>query len=127
MRSDMVPGAVLPDYELSDHAASSPSCKDRIRWFSYSAAEVSVPRTAGRERGLFSSIVSSTLPIAGLCAGSNDAAAAALAAGDPTNMSWRRLTSGFAFSVRWSCALGCLRGPWLAHHDSLTASGAGAP
>jgi hypothetical protein len=71
--------------------------------------------------------VSSTLPIAGLCAGSNDAAAAALAASDPTNMSWRRLTSGFAFSVRWSCALGCLRGPWLAHHDSLTASGAGAP
>ena len=46
MRSDMVPGAVFPDYELSDHAASSPSCKDRIRWFSYSAAEVSVPRTA---------------------------------------------------------------------------------
>ena len=80
MRSDMVPGAVLPDYELSDHAASSPSCKDRIRWFSYSAAEVSVPRTAGRLRGLFSSIVSPRLPIAGLCAGSNDAPAAALAA-----------------------------------------------
>lgn len=49
MRSDMVPGAVLPDYELSDHAAISPSCKDRIRWFSYSAAEVSVPRTRQAE------------------------------------------------------------------------------
>jgi hypothetical protein len=42
-------------------------------------------------------------------------------------MSWRRLTSGFAFSMRWSCALRCLRRLWLAHHDSLTASGAGAP
>ena len=53
MRSDMVPGAVLPDYELSDHAAGiSPSCKDRIRWFSYSAAEVS-SQGPGRQRGLF--------------------------------------------------------------------------
>jgi hypothetical protein len=71
----MVPGAVFPDYELSDHAARSPSCKGRIRWFSYSGAEVSVPRTAGRLRGLFSSIVSPRFPIAGLCAGLNDAAA----------------------------------------------------
>ena len=58
------------------------------------------PKDRGRQRGLFSSIVSPKLPIAVLCAGSNDAAAAALAASDPASMSWRRLTSGFAFSMR---------------------------
>jgi hypothetical protein len=43
MRSEMVPGAIFPDYELSDHAAGSPSCKDNIPWFSSSAAEVIAP------------------------------------------------------------------------------------
>ena len=35
------------------NAESSPNCKDNIRWFSSSAAEVSAPRTAGRRKGWF--------------------------------------------------------------------------
>ena len=34
MRSDIVPGATFPDYELPDHTTkrgSSPNCKDKIR------------------------------------------------------------------------------------------------
>jgi hypothetical protein len=51
MRSDIAPGAIFPDYELSDHTArggSSPSCKDSIRWSSSSAAVAIVPRIAPR-------------------------------------------------------------------------------
>ncbi len=33
MRADIIPGAIFPDYELSDHTAkrgSSPNCRDNI-------------------------------------------------------------------------------------------------
>ena len=54
MRSDIVPGAIFPDYELSDHTAKRRKLSDlqgQIPWFSSSAAEVSAPRTAGRPKG----------------------------------------------------------------------------
>ncbi len=47
MRPDTVPGAIFPDYELSDHTAKRrklSDCKGDIQWFSSSAADVSVPR-----------------------------------------------------------------------------------
>src|SRR5215471_18828841 len=69
MRSDMVPGAIFPDYELSDHMAKRRKLSElqgHHQWFSSSAAEVTAPKTAGRRKGLLHSIVSSRLPIAGL-------------------------------------------------------------
>src|SRR6266404_4807376 len=33
------------------NAGGSPNCKDNIQWFSFSAAEVTAPRTAGRLKG----------------------------------------------------------------------------
>ena len=47
-----------------ESAASFPICKDNTLWCSFSAAAVTAPRTAGRPRGLFSSIGSLRLPIA---------------------------------------------------------------
>ena len=47
MRPDIVPGAIFPDYGLSDHTAKRrklSDCKGDIQWFSSSAADVSVPR-----------------------------------------------------------------------------------
>jgi len=54
MRADIVPGAIFPDYELSDHTTKRRKLSElqgHILWFSFSAAEVSVPRTAGRLKG----------------------------------------------------------------------------
>jgi len=69
MRSDIVPGAIFPDYELSDHTAKRRKLSElqgQHPMSSFSAAEVTAPRTAGRLKGLSNSIVSSRLAIAGL-------------------------------------------------------------
>src|ERR1700730_4349932 len=68
MRSDIFPGAVFPDYELSDHTAKHrklSELQEQHPWSSSSAAGVTDPRTADRRKGWFSSIVNSRLPIAG--------------------------------------------------------------
>src|SRR5271170_4887866 len=39
------------------NAGSSPSCKDNIRWFLSSAAEVSAPKTGGKLKGWLNSTV----------------------------------------------------------------------
>jgi hypothetical protein len=47
MRPDIVPGAIFPDFELSDLTAKRrklSDCKGDIQWFSSSAADVSVAR-----------------------------------------------------------------------------------
>ena len=41
MRADIVPAAIFPDYERSDHTAKRrnfPNCKDRIPWSWFSVA-----------------------------------------------------------------------------------------
>src|SRR5262249_41283982 len=43
------------------NAGSCPNCKDKIQWFSSSAAEVTVPRIVGSMKGLFNSIMRSRL------------------------------------------------------------------
>ncbi len=48
MRSDIIPGATFPNYDLPDHTANSPTSRALIPWFSSSAAEASAPRTAAR-------------------------------------------------------------------------------
>jgi hypothetical protein len=51
MRSDIVRGAIFPDYEHSGHTAKRrklSNCKDNIPWFSSSAAEGIAPKTDGR-------------------------------------------------------------------------------
>ena len=66
MRPDIVPGAIFPDYELSDHTAKRrklSDCKGNIQWISSSAADVSIPRTTGKLNCLLNSIVSSRLAI----------------------------------------------------------------
>ncbi len=68
MRPDIIPGAIFPDYELSDHTAKRrklSDCKGNIQWISSSAADVSVPRTTGKLNCLLNSIVSSRLAIVG--------------------------------------------------------------
>ena len=47
------------------NVASYQSCKDRIRWFSFSAVEATVPRIADRPKALFNSIARWKSAIAG--------------------------------------------------------------
>ena len=47
------------------NTASCQSCKDSIRWFSFSAVEATVPRTAAKPRALFNSIARWRSAIAG--------------------------------------------------------------
>ena len=61
MRSDIIPGAIFPDYELSDHAAK----RRKLSELQGQHPMVLIlsrggfcPRTAGRLKGLFNSIVS---------------------------------------------------------------------
>jgi len=48
MRSDIVPGAIFPDYELSTTTANAEASElqNKNPMFSSSAAEASAPRTA---------------------------------------------------------------------------------
>ena len=68
MRSDIVPGVIFPDYELSDHTAKRRKLSElqgqhpMILVLSRGAF---CPRTAGRPKGLSNSIVNSKLPIVG--------------------------------------------------------------
>src|SRR3984885_7162121 len=69
MRSDIVAGAIFPDYELSDHAAKRRKLSElqgQHRWFLFSAAAVSAPKTARKRKDLFNSIVKSKLVTAAL-------------------------------------------------------------
>jgi hypothetical protein len=68
MRPDIVPGAIFPYYEFSDHTRKRrklSDCEDNIKWISSSAADVSVPGTTGKLNCLLNSIVSSRLAIVG--------------------------------------------------------------
>jgi peroxiredoxin len=62
MRSDISPGAIFPDYELSDHAAKRRKLSElqgqHPMVLIVSRAEVSAPMTAGTVKGFFKSIVS---------------------------------------------------------------------
>ena len=68
MRPDIVPGAIFPDYELSDHTAkhrSSPNCKVQHPMVLVLSRGDTARRTAGRPRGSCNSIGSSRSAIAG--------------------------------------------------------------
>ena len=59
MRPDIVPGAVFPDYELSDHRGKRRTlseCSKVIRWCWCCPAEASVQRTGGSTRDSCNSI-----------------------------------------------------------------------
>ena len=55
MRADIVPGALFPDFELSDHTGKHRTLSDvqgQIPWSSCSAGEDTAQRTAARQRVL---------------------------------------------------------------------------
>ena len=61
MPSDIVPGAIFPDYELSDHTAKHRKLSDREGphpMVLILSLKVSAPRIAGTLKGWFNSIVS---------------------------------------------------------------------
>ena len=67
MRSDIVPGAIFPDYELSDHTAKRRKLSElqgQDPMVLVLSRGGSVPKTAGKLKGWFNSIVSSRLAIA---------------------------------------------------------------
>jgi hypothetical protein len=68
MRPDIVPGAVFPDYELFDHTAKRRKLSElqgHHPIFSFSAAEVTAPRTAGRQKAWSNSTARWKLPTPG--------------------------------------------------------------
>ena len=69
MRSDIVPGAIFPDYELSDHTAKRRKLSDlqgQHPMVLVLSRGVSVPRTADRLKRFLNSIVRWRSAIAGL-------------------------------------------------------------
>jgi hypothetical protein len=68
MRSDIVPGAIFPNYELSDHTAKRRKLSELQGQppIVLVLTEVSAPRIGGSMKGLLPSIVNSWLAIAGL-------------------------------------------------------------